>query len=328
MAGGRRFLACEVALLVLARVSSANAAEVAWQAPAECSDPRQTLEETERLLGSPLHDVDTLDFEVSIAQDGPQRWALKLTTVDRRTRERRARSLSGASCDEVMSAAAVAMAMVVNATTPGPTGESAPEGGPETPAPAVPASLPPPDKSSPARVARPAPRPQRFSGAVALGATVDAGSLPGISPGAELAASLRRGTLQVILLGALYLGGDHVVQGEKGARFELGVAGLLGCGRWSWGPGRGFFCVGGELGQLKGTGVGLKSPRTDETFWWAPRAEAGLAWPLGARWSVSGRAGLVLPQTRPEFVVDRDLFVHRPGRFVGRLQLGMELSLE
>jgi hypothetical protein len=311
------------ALLVAGRSRSVHAAEIAWHAPVECSDSRQSVEEAERLLGRPLASVNRVDFEVVIGRNADQSWSLQLTTVDRQTQERRERLLTAASCNEAISAAAVAMAMVVNASEPEPTPEPTPDQDARVVAP--PAA---PRRSQPAVVARPTPPAKRWSGALSLGLAGDAGSLPGVAPGAELGASLRYGALQLALLGAFYAGAERHVEGDKGAELQLAIAGLLVCGRWSLGATKALVCGGSEAGWLTGTGIGLKDPRSDGFFWWAPRAEFGASWPIGGPLSLLGRAGVALPRVRREFVVDGDLFVHRPSALAARLLLGLELSLE
>jgi hypothetical protein len=303
---------------------SARAATVAWNAPPECDDPRQTTEEAERLLGRPLAEVENVDFEVRIARAGKRDWSASLVTIGQRSHERRERVLRGTSCNEVTAAAAVALAMVVDASEPKPRAdEAAPAAGPiDQPAEAAPVAR---QQRQPTSAPQ---RGRRLGTAFSLGLVADVGSLPSVAPGGEAAASIRYGSWQLTALGNFYVPTEKRVQAQKGAELKLSLAGLLGCSRWSVGTGHALACVGAEAGWLSGEGVGLKSPRTEGAFWWAPRADVGAALPIAGKLSVCARLGLVLPQIRREFVVEDDLFVHRAAAIAGRAVLGIELSLE
>ena len=276
---------------------SARAATVAWSAPPECNDPRPTTEEAERLLGRPLADVETVDFEVNIARADERDWSATLVTIAQRSHERRERVLRGTSCNEVTAAAAVALAMVVDASEPKPHADEAtlPEGPSDQPVEASPRAR------QRQQAILPPPLGRRLSGAVSLGLVGDVGSLPSVAPGGEAAATLRYGSWQLTALGNFFVTTEKLVQAQKGAELKLSLAGLLGCGRWSVGPGQALACVGAEAGWLSGTGVGLKSPRTEGGFWWAPRADVGAALPIAGKLSLGARLGLVLPQIRREF---------------------------
>lgn len=112
-------------LVAFTWAESARAATVAWSAPPECNDPRPTTEEAERLPGRPLVEVETVDFEVSIARADERDWSATLVTIAQRSHERRERVLRGTSCNEVTAAAAVALAMVVDASEPTPHADEA-----------------------------------------------------------------------------------------------------------------------------------------------------------------------------------------------------------
>ena len=311
---------------VLLGSTQARAAEIAWHAPAECADPRQTVEEAERLLGRSLAGVQVVDFDVKITNDQEAGWTLTLATVDRRSGERRERTLNGASCSEVTSAAAVALAMVVEASDPSPNPDDRVE--PVS----APAQVAEPATNKPARVDPSAPlkkseQPRRqLKPTLSLGFVGDAGSLPGAAPGGEIGAGLRNDTWQLAGLGALYVGSDRQADG-KGADLVLATGGLLGCVRAADGPVRPLLCAGGEAGWLSGTGVGVKNPRTAGTLWAAARVEAGVSVPVGGAFAILARLGAAAPLVRRPFVIDSDVLVHQPKVLAGRLSLGVEFAL-
>lgn len=301
----------------------ARAAEVAWHAPAECADPRQTLEEAERLLGRQLVGVKAVDFDVSITSDREAQWTLTLATVDRGSGERRERVLNGASCSEVTAAAAVALAMVVDASEPSTLDRTQPASDPEQvvePKATDQAHTAPPSSNKSASEAR-----RRLGAAFSLSFAADIGSLPGVAPGAELGAALRSDNWQLAGLGALYLGSERQADG-KGADLTLATGGALGCVRAASGPARPLLCAGGEAGWLAGTGTGVKNPRSAGAFWVAARVEAGLAVPVGRAFAVLGRLGAAVPLNRRHFVIDSDLVVHQPKLLAARLSLGVEFA--
>jgi hypothetical protein len=302
----------------------AQAAEVAWHGPAECADPRQTLEEAERLLGRSLGGVQAADFEINVANEGEQRWTLALTTTERRTGDRRQRVLTGKSCAEVTSTAAVALAMVVEASESSASDRTQPA--------VVQPKVDEPAASKPQRAApnavEPRARDARRKLGVALSASFagDTGSLPGVAPGAELGAAVRSGFWQVAGFGALYVGNDRQENG-RGADLTLGLGGVLACARAESGRVRPLLCAGGEVGWLAGTGVGVKNPHTGGALWVAARIEAGLSVPLGPSFAVLGRFGAAVPLERRQFVIDGDVVVHEPKALAGRLFLGVEFAL-
>jgi hypothetical protein len=122
----RRALSVAAGVVLGGITSLARAAEVTWRAPPECSESHGTREEAERLLGRPLRSIDSVDFEVLIEEGPGGPWSLTLVTIERKDGVRRERVLQGASCDEVAAAAAVALAMVIDAGQGKTEGETSP----------------------------------------------------------------------------------------------------------------------------------------------------------------------------------------------------------
>jgi hypothetical protein len=317
-------------LCELAATRTLAAADVRWLAPPGCTDPRATLEETERLLGRPLAAFGALDFDVRItAVDG--KWQLKLGTVDRATGERRERVLEGNSCGEVTSAAAVAMAMVVDsrqASTPEP--EPEPELTPGEPARPDGEAAPSrarakPEAKEEATPGVPSPsRPLRWS--LELAGLADLGAFPEFGVGAMAAGVAGYGRLRLMALGGVLLSSYEQAAGQS-ADFALVTGGLLACAQQTVGPALAWLCGGAEMGRLSGTGVGVRNPRSGGSWWWGPRTDVGAAFPLGDELRLLGQVTVIAPQIRPAFVLDQ-AFVYRPAAVTGRLALGIELGLE
>jgi hypothetical protein len=315
-------LLCELAV-----TRTLAAADVRWLAPPGCTDARATLEEAERLLGQPLAAFGALDFDVRItATDG--KWQLKLGTVDRATGERRERVLEGKSCGEVTSAAAVAMAMVIDskqASAPEPAAELTP-GEPARPDGEAPsrARAKPQAKEEAARGVPSPPRPLRWS--LELAGLADLGAFPELGVGAMAAGVAGYGSLRLMALGGVLVSSHEQTAGQS-ADFSLVTGGLLACAQRTVGPALAWLCAGAEMGRLSGAGVGVRNPRTGESLWWGPRTDVGAAFPLGETLRLLGQVTVMAPQIRPTFVLDQ-AFVYRPAALTGRLALGIELGLD
>jgi hypothetical protein len=310
---------------VLSLLLDARASELIWHGPEDCSDSRSTVEEAERLLGRRLAEIDVVDFDVTIEQLQPGRWSLRLAALERKTGEKRERVVEGASCSEVTAAAAVALAMVINAGEANSASVAEPVDAP----PSLPQATT--ARAEPEAAERPRaepPREKALSGAVSLGVVADWGAMPTVAPGGEVATAVDYGAWRVTALGAILLSPRHDVEAGKGGEFGLSLGALLGCGHWRWGRAEPLLCLGAELGRLSGTGTGVRRAKSGESLWWGPRAELGVLVPLAGRFSLLARAGAVFPQIRKDFTVDDDLLVNRPSAVSGRATLGVELGLD
>jgi hypothetical protein len=315
-------------LCQLAATHTVAAADVRWLAPPDCADARATLEETERLLGRPLAAFEALDFDVRITEiDG--KWRLKLGTVERETGDRRERVLEGKSCGEVTSAAAVAMAMVIDSRqASAPEAEAEPtlaepaRAGGEATAPPTPAR---PEAKEEDALRAPSPvRQLRWS--VVLAGLADLGGFPEPGMGAMAAGAATYGALRLMALGSVLVN-SHDQAAGRGADFTLVTGGLLACAQRTLLPALAWVCGGAELGRLSGAGVGVRNSRTGGSLWWGPRADVGASFSLGERLMLLAQVSVIIPQIRPSFELDRD-FVYRPAALTGRLALGLELGLE
>jgi hypothetical protein len=161
-----------------------------------------------------------------------------------------------------------------------------------------------------------------------VAAAADLGAMPTLSPGAEVGGSLGYGVLRVSALGTILIAPAHQVEAGKGAELTLTLGALLGCGRWVVGPVSPLLCVGVEVGELSGTGTGVRRPRSGGSLWWGPRADVGILLPIAGSFSLLARSGLIFPQIRRDFVVDETVVVNRPAALTGRMTLGLELGLE
>ena len=312
--------------MAAASASIAEAAQLSVDAPESCLDPSTLADEVGDLIGKPLGFVADVDFRVRIAETPKRRWRLRLEMVDRRAEGgdgppaiRGSREIEGATCAELAEAASVAIAGAVRSIIPD---TAAPEAG----RPATPAVTSPPIAGEPASLARPV-RPTPFwYPAVALALATDSGALPKTGLGVDLEGDFQRGSLRLIALATWFGSQDAIGAGEAGGTFQLALGGMLACYAPRWGRWTPLACGGFEVGRLAGTGTGVARPETGDALWRAARADLGVAAALGGNTALVLRAGMAVPLSRPEFVLDGSELVYRPGGLAGRLTAGLELG--
>jgi hypothetical protein len=313
----------------------AYAADLAWTAPGDCATRASAQEQIERLVGRSLAEVEHVDFQVEIARSGAREWRVAVRTIAR-DGGARVRELTGASCAEVADAAAVAIAMAIEASDESdlaqqpPAGDVAADDAPVPPdarardeAPAQPA----PERTSTAASTPASPDALRF--ALGAGLMLDHGSLPELAPGAELALSLGWRALRLTALGEFFPNQQTRLSSnpDHGGEFRLALGGLLACGERGFGALAAFGCGGFELGRLSAKGIGVHNPRFGDSGWQALRAELGGRYEFVAGLGVLLRAGIALPLERRAFVLDATQTVHRPSSAALRALIGLELGL-
>jgi hypothetical protein len=315
--------------MAAASASMAKAAQLAVDAPESCLDPSTLADEVGDLIGKPLGSVADVDFRIRIAETSKRRWRLRLEMVDHRpdgdgpSAIRGSREIEGATCAELAEAASVAIAGAIRSISP----ETAP---PEPDRLATPEVTPPPTAREPpslARSARPTPTPS-WHPAVALALATDTGALPKTGLGVDLEGDFQRGSLRLIALATWFGAQDAIGAGDAGGTFQLALGGLLACYAPRWGRWTPLACGGFELGRLAGTGTGLgvARPETGDALWRAARADLGVTAALGSNTALLLRAGMAVPLSHPEFVLDGSERVYRPGALAGRLTAGLELG--
>jgi len=128
-------LACAAAAL-LGR--DAWSAEVRVRAPDDCADAGAITEQVDGLLGRALATVDGVDFDVDVAAVSKQAWRVRVDAVSRADGSRRTREIAGHGCAELAEAAAVAIAMSVDANVAETRAPRRSEGAAPPPAPSEP----------------------------------------------------------------------------------------------------------------------------------------------------------------------------------------------
>jgi len=168
------------------------------------------------------------------------------------------------------------------------------------------------------------PVPAAPRGSLTIAAVGDAGALPSAGVGAALELGYDLGHWRFAGLGALFASRTARV-GSVGGDFNLAFGAALICRSQPVARVVALGCAGAEVGRLAGQGIGVDAPRLGRVLWLAPRAEVGAGIPLSTNLTLVARAGAAFPLSRPVFVADQAVQVHRASRVTARGTLGVQL---
>lgn len=300
-------------LLLLPR--PALAAELQWDAPKTCPDVHALEREAEQTLGEPLAHFP-LNVVGSVKQEGAQlTLALRITLPAQA--ETRERELHAASCQELLEAAAVAIAL------------AAAESGEQTKPVTVqqntePRELPP---RAAAPVAAESGEPMRLAiGAAGTGAI---GALPGPAFGGELQLAWMKGWLRIGLAATWFPERSMQLITNQGATFGMYFAELLLCGQLELARTSLFGCATGALGRIGAHLDGPAADHTETTAWRALGMRVGLSYPILPPLELTAALALTTPFTRPRFYMRPGAgdILHEPTAVGAALLLGAVFSL-
>jgi hypothetical protein len=254
-----------LAILLLGFTTSpVVAAELHWEAPEGCPDVHALERESEQALGEPLA-AYPLTVVGSVTRDDTQlRLSLRITLpAQAQTRER---ELQATSCQELLEAAAVAIALAAAESGERTSPEQVPQSRDIEPPPR--AATPAADSGEPMQLALSA------AGAGAIGA------LPELGLGGELQVAWLKGWLRIGLSATWFPGRSMQLTDEYRGTFGMYYGELLLCGQYSLPRARAFACATGALGQM---GSHLDGPQLTRTAWTAWRAlgvRVGISYPV------------------------------------------------
>jgi len=340
--------------------SPARGIELRWDAPPACPDEPALRRQIEDILGAPLDAPRPRPLSiVAVVRDDTGTRSLRIFTVTvEGLRERALRY--DRDCALLTRAAAVLIAITIDPTSigridpemlafldrppdpaaPGPVTTDRPTPAPEvTPEPA--AAAPPPvapaadPPSSPLPLESPAPvEPEpkararwRPRGAARVAGGLGFGDLPAAGGGLGAAAALVFRHLRLELTAELWpVRQARIAATDSGADFLLWTVGPRVCGvvhphRLVELP----LCAGVEAGQVRVANVRLQNGRDNRVGWFAVVLAPSLAVVPLRRLAVWFSPELIVPTTRPTFVVEDRGALHRPGPVAVRFMLGVEL---
>jgi hypothetical protein len=273
-----------------------------WHAPPGCPDTETVRAGIERRLGRtwPADDlaVDATLVASSPGSDtAPTRFTLELelrrgATVDRRT-------VSGPSCDALATAAALVVALAIDAVAVARVVvmPPSPDATPPWDRSRVPAAIP-----RPPRIAPPTAR-RRFVPGMHLRTQggIEYGALPGVGGHAGLAVAIAWPRLRIEMLGQ-YHAPRRAIRSLGRVDVQMGVVAIDVCARLRAAkrietP----VCAGIEAGAMRGDGADAPSARTSHGAWIAPRFGAGLIGWVRPRIGLALRAEGAIPLQRPRF---------------------------
>lgn len=325
---------CFVVAWGLVLPPSANAAEVHWNAPAECSVHEFTTR-LELVLGHKLSQVTNRQLNVEVTQRTASDWTLAFSWLDLEGKESGRRELHGTGCADVTRAGSVAAAMALQADE---ASEETPQDGPATDVapigvqaqPAIPAARSVAkervsDANRGATVRQPGEEQADSPWLAQLAVLGDTGTLGSAALGAALNGGVHWEQLALGVGGVVFPAANREAQPGRGGDFTLFAGQAWFCVRPAgeqWVP---IGCANYEIGALSGRGAGADVNRkwSRSALWHALRPELGLAVPLGWDLEFDLRLGVSIALTRPDFVLDGELSILRPQRFSPRAALGL-----
>jgi hypothetical protein len=252
-----------------------------------------------RLLGPAARPRQPVRARADVSQGGDEAWRVELATSNGGDEGRR--TLSAASCAALADATALILALMIDPNA----------GAPRAPPP-PPAAAPPPAPFS--------------LGALA---TTDLGTMPRLAAGVRLSAALRVERWRLGAYGAYWPGASATLDDRPGieGHFSLAVAGAEGCrsgrvgARGDWA-----LCAGVELDAARARSSGVRDPGEAGARWGAFAANVEVAWPVVGPLSVIGRATVVRPWQRQDFVIEGVGPIYQTKFAALRLALGLGMS--
>jgi len=252
-----------------------SALSLLWDASSGCGSAAEVRAQVVQLLGHEPRDSAPLSVQgrVEKLSDSGLRLTLRFGTAG----EARERVVEAPTCDELLDAAGLVIALALqpnlrDARLPDAEEAQAPVQCPTLPPVVV---VPPPScPAAPAPPPAPAPRsvivapPSRHG--VSLEVASPWGALPGVPSAAALGWRYSAGSWRWGLLGA-WGHGEERRHYSAGATFDLGTVRLQGCWlqgeAWRLGP-----CLSMETGALRGHGFGVEHPARFSSLWLAAGA--------------------------------------------------------
>jgi hypothetical protein len=319
---------------------SSEPLELKWEAPEGCPAAGEARGRVTRFLGREpgLPGDPRVRAHVRITR----RNALFVAELDLASDDGSGqRRFEAERCEVVADAAAYMVAAMIDPSVeppepePAAEPELAPEPEPEVevetePEPVVLAPAPEPRASSSEGAAAPrtASRSRgRIGGALRIGPAVGVGQLPSVAAGivGGVAVLLPRLRLELVATHWLARPARLDDRPEIGGDIRLTTGAVRVCPLVLLRPIEIPLCGGFEAGSMHGRGVGVAEPATTRLPWAAFTAGAGLVW-MPARWvGMWLDMALVVPVSRPVFVVENVGRVHQPAAAAFAGVLGVEV---
>ncbi len=312
--------------------------DVHWQSSPGCDGAR-----FEAGLQALLTTSDASVRVDAVASQNDAQWSLQ-ARFDAGARGAGSRRFEAATCDTVVDAAVLAIAIAVEPSVverfdaPADVAEPEPDTVEPPPTLTVPAPrpevvVPPPEAvleprgdAGPPPTAPPSADRRALTPSLGLLGFVDGLALPGAGGGLSGVGALRIGAFRAELQGSYRFATVTKARADPAVQAAFSSWSVAGHGLWNPVVGPIELAVGAglEAGQVIGAASGFEGSQTAFEPWIAPSASAGVLWPLGRRWAVLARGQAAVPVFRPRFVVENLESIHRLGAVRIRGLLGLE----
>lgn len=320
----------------------ANPLALQYDAPEHCPAIETFSAAVTRLVGSGPRVSRSITATVTVRTEKDGQFVLTLLTeLDGIPGER---ILRGTSCDSVVDAATMTLALLLNPDAqtklePEPVRETSDQTSPvsvrPTPLPNATRDVP----TSITRAMQPAAMSSEPANRNATGKTLqfvtgaslglDLKVMPQASPELSLAAGLGYGRWSTLAAFSyappanVYLPTDNAV----GGRLWHGTLMAIACGSLPAKPPRMGTCLGAAYTWVQGRGIGVANGRRGTTNWISPAIGVFGELPLLHRFSVMASATLLIPANRPDAHLDDMGTVQRPAALTGKLHAGVMIEI-
>jgi hypothetical protein len=296
--------------------------ELSYEAPEPCPPASALTSAVTRLVGSNETGSRSLKAKITVERDTRGEFTLALVTqLAGITGER---VLHARSCDSVVDAAAVTLALILNpdidtSSKPEPTNPSAPPATKQTP----PTPATPPIAQAPLHNTEPKGDPVHLLGASAVG--LHFGVMPNPGPDLTLGIGVGYGRWSMLALGSYALPQTVHVAGSTSAGAHLWHGTFTGLGCWSTSAvaPRVGACLGAAYTRVQGRGVNVTYIKDGSTAWVSPAASVFADFRLSARTALRFSGLVMHPLNRPDAHLDNLGTVQRPSTLTADLQAGV-----
>lgn len=314
----------------------ARAPRLSWRAPPSCPDEAAVASRLRDTLGSELASFGQdwhVQGQVQRSSGGQWRLVLELREPEHPSAApARQRVLHARHCQDLVEAAAVAVALalgdardVAASSSPEPPPAPDPAPPPSTPAPGATPGI---DLASSTAAAHEQPALPRTLNA-SLEAVLDTASVSGVALGGSLALGGWLGDLGLDVHGLWLPEREKEIAAQQRADFSLLAAGARLCYR-AWGSAQGLglaACGGMELGRFTAEGYGLVAADRVRDTWLAPSLGVDVRGKLIGHLAAVSRLELLAPLRRQTYRVDLSEPVHEIPTLTVRWSLGFDADL-
>jgi hypothetical protein len=299
-----------------AAFASTAASLIEWDAPAACRGALDVYGRLSSVLGEEPETLGRLSHVRGSVVQTPKGYRLVLETLEQGRRS--SRLFEAASCDDLVDAAALAIALAMAPDTPLAGSSADPEPASDLEQSTIPLDSAPSGANPPST----APRLRAFASANAL---IEYGALPRLGMGVAVSGGARLGALSFGAYGVLLASERLRVAPAQNVEFDLSLGGLRACYALFERAPRLDACAAFEAGRFNALGLSLAPAREAHDLWAAAGGALQAEWPLSGALGIQLRAEPMLPLIRKQYTVNGSESVHAPAALSSRLYLGLTL---